>query len=97
MNCIRYDPITDSLIFNPEEISGKPSVRVGHYDLWFGKGIIKALRIRSYLNESADFIRGRKSAALEGLLRGIRITDAVIDVARRDLLNQLENRWECPS
>jgi hypothetical protein len=94
MNTITYDPNKDSLILQFLQIEDEPSEMTGPFRLWVDdEGSIQALAITNYTEVSKEFRKNLETAQLQGIWKGVKITDRDIRDARQDLLGSLEEKW----
>ncbi len=91
---ISYNPSRDELVVKFRPTKRKPSKVVDHFKLWWDdEGNICAIDIAHYTEALAEFRRNLNTVRLEGLWRGLEVTDEEIRKARQELMEKLEGKW----
>jgi hypothetical protein len=91
---LTYIPSKDELILKIYPVKGKPNKKLGPFNLWWDEdGNIRAIAIRNYRAELEKFRKNLNIIQLEGLWKGVKITEEDITKAREELLARLEEKW----
>jgi len=94
MKTISYNPLKDEMViqFHPSE--GEPTIEFDNFKIWGDKGgSICTMEITSFTKEMEEFEKKRNTINLQGIWKGIEITDKDIKEARKELVQILEGRW----
>ena len=93
MITISYDPVGDVLRLEFAPAKGKPDLKSGALEIWTSSdGNIYALAILEYTKLFREFRRKLRTAALGGIWKGIKITEADIQETREELLKRAEEK-----
>ncbi|MFQ5915983.1 MAG: hypothetical protein ACE5JS_22640 [Nitrospinota bacterium] len=88
----QYIPAKDELVLRIQPTARRPSTKSGLLRLWWdAEGNICAVSIAEYKKALEEFRESRNVIQLEGIWKGLRITQEDIKEARAELLKQLED------
>lgn len=94
MKTISYIPSKDELVLKFRSLKGKPRAEVGRFKLWWDdEGNIYGVDIMPFMEELEEFKKNFNTVQLDGIWKGIKITDEDIKETRENLLKKLEEKW----
>jgi hypothetical protein len=89
-----YNPSQDKMTIEFGTATGKPTIELGNFKIWLDKhGAIRVMEIESFTRELELFENTRGTINLQGIWKGINITEEDIQEAREDILQSLKERW----
>ncbi len=89
-----YLPFQDESILQIHPVVGQSKKKFNNFELWWDEeGNICAIVVKKYNEELREFEKNLRVIQLNGIWKGIHVTDKDINEVREVLLKRLEEKW----
>lgn len=91
---VTYIPSRDDLVLEFRPLKRRPTKELGRFNLWWDdEGRIDGIDITPFMEELEEFMKNLNTLRLDGIWKGIEITEEDIKETREELLDKLGEKW----